>query len=262
MDDEAVGTVEISMDDGVALLRLADPRRRNALSKRLSDDLAAAVDSVMARDARAIVLTAEPPVFCSGGSLDDLLNRPYPLSELYAGMSRLAEAPVPTIAAVGGPAIGAGVNLPLACDIVIASASARFDPRFLDVGIHPGGGHLWRLAQRVGPQGAAALVLCGDSLSGAEAAQHGLAWRCVEDADLEATALRLARRAADRPTPLVRRTKESLRRTAWLSDPAEAIDLELRAQQWSVEQPEFVEAVRRIRHEIAERARNRKITSA
>jgi len=262
MDDEAAGTVEISMDDGVALLRLADPRHRNALSKRLSDDLAAAVDSAMARDARAIVLTAEPPVFCAGGSLDDLLDRPYPLSELYAGMSRLTEAPVPTIAAVGGPAIGAGVNLPLACDIVIASASARFDPRFLDVGIHPGGGHLWRLAQRIGPQGAAALVLCGDSLSGVEAAQHGLAWRCVEDADLEATARLLARRAADRPAPLVRRTKESLRRTARLSDPAEAVDLELRAQQWSVEQPEFVEAVRRIRREIAERARNRKITSA
>jgi enoyl-CoA hydratase len=246
MDSEAVGTVEVSMDDGVALLRLADPRHRNALSKRLSDNLAAAVDSAMARDARAIVLTAEPPVFCAGGSLDDLLDRPYPLSELYAGMSRLTEAPVPTIAAVGGPAVGAGVNLPLACDIVIASTSARFDPRFLDVGI----------------QGAAALVLCGDSLSGAEAAQHGLAWRCVEDADLEATARLLARRAADRPAPLVRRTKESLRRTARLSDPAEAIDLELRAQQWSVEQPEFVEAVRRIRHEIAERARNRKISSA
>jgi enoyl-CoA hydratase len=249
--------VEVSMDAGVARLRLADPRHRNALSKRLSDDLAAAVDSVLASDARAIVLTADPPVFCAGGSLDGLLDRRAPLSEMYAGMTRLAQAPVPTIAAVGGPAIGAGVNLPLACDIVIASASARFDPRFLDAGIHPGGGHLWRLARRVGPQGAAALVLCGDILTGAEAADHGLAWRCVDDAELEATALRLARRAADRSAPLMRRTKESLRRSAMLSDPAEAAELELRAQQWSVEQPDFIEAVRRIQREIAERARTR-----
>src|ERR1700683_5425917 len=103
MDDQAIAAVEVSMDDGVALLRLADPQHRNALSKRLSDDLAAAVDIAMARDARAIVLTAEPPVFCAGGSLDDLLDRRYPLSESYAGVSRLTEAPVPTIAAVGGP---------------------------------------------------------------------------------------------------------------------------------------------------------------
>jgi enoyl-CoA hydratase len=246
--------VEVSMDVGVARLRLADPQHRNALSKRLSDDLAAAVDSAMARGARAIVLTAEPPVFCAGGSLDGLLDREAPLSEMYAGMMRLAEAPVPTIAAVGGPAIGAGVNLPLVCDVVIASTSARFDPRFLDVAIHPGGGHLWRLWQRVGLQGAAAMVLCGDTLTGAEAADRGLAWRCVDDADLDATALRLARRAADRPAPLVRRTKDSLRRSAMLSDPAEAVEVELRAQEWSVAQPEFTEAVRRIQRKISERA--------
>jgi enoyl-CoA hydratase len=161
-DADTRSLVRLTVDVGVAWLRLADPEHRNALSKRLSDDLGAAVDSAMARGARAIVLTAEPPVFCAGGSLDGLLDRRVPLSEMYAGMLRLVDAPVPTIAAVGGPAIGAGVNLPLACDIVIASTSARFDPRFLDVGIHPGGGHLWRLGQRIGPQGAAALVLCGD----------------------------------------------------------------------------------------------------
>src|SRR5580692_6166608 len=69
----------------------------------------------------------------------------------------LSAAPVPTIAAVATPAIGAGVNLPLACDIILAAPGARFDPRWLDVGIHPGGGHLYRLAERIGPQGAAAL---------------------------------------------------------------------------------------------------------
>lgn len=243
-----------SLDDGIGRLRLADPKHRNALSKRLSDDLAAAVDAAISGGARVLVLTAEPPVFCAGGSLDSLLDRREPLREMYAGMMRLADSPVPTIAAVGGPAIGAGVNLPLACDVVIASRSARFDPRFLDAGIHPGGGHLWRLRQRVGAQGAAAMVLCGDVLTGAEAAEQGLAWRCVDDADLEATALQLARRTAGRSAPLVRRTKETLRASAVLTDPAEAAALELAAQEWSVEQPAFAESVQRIRQQIAARA--------
>lgn len=252
-NDAATSLVESSMDNGVARLRLADPRHRNALSKRLSDDLAVAVDTALAQDARAILLTAAPPVFCAGGSLEGLLDRTTPLAEMYAGTTRLADAPVPTIAAVSGPAIGAGVNLALACDIVIASTNARFDPRFLDAGIHPGGGHLWRLARRIGVQGAAALVLCGDMLTGREAAAHGLAWRCVDDAEVEATALRLARRAAERSAPLVRRTKTSLRDSTVLADAADAAALELRAQQWSVEQPEFAEAVRRIRQRLNER---------
>jgi enoyl-CoA hydratase len=152
-------------------------------------------------------------VFCAGGSLDDLLKREHPLGETYAGFLALADAPVPTIAAVAGPAIGAGVNLPLACDVVIASDSARFDPRFLDIGIHPGGGHMWRLAQRIGPQGAAALVLCGDVLTGQEAVSAGLAWRCVPDASVLQAALGLARKAAGRSPELVRRAKQVLRAT-------------------------------------------------
>jgi enoyl-CoA hydratase len=240
--------VRLQIDEGVGVVTLADPARRNALSKQLSDDLAAAVRDALEGGARALVLTAEPPVFCAGGSLDDLLQRTHPLGETYAGFHALAEAAVPTIAAVTGAAIGAGVNLPLACDVVIAGESARFDPRFLDVGIHPGGGHLWRLAQRIGPQGAAALVLCGDTLTGPEAATHGLAWRCVPDREVPGAALRLARRAASRSPELVRRTKEALRATTgYLAQAEAAAELELQAQQWSVEQPYFVETVRALR---------------
>jgi len=243
-------TVRVTVEEGVAVITLADPARRNALSKRLSDSLAAAVRDALAAGARALVLDAEPPVFCAGGSLDDLLAGSHPLGETYAGFLALADAPVPTIAAVAGAAIGAGVNLPLACDVVIAGESARFDPRFLDVGIHPGGGHLWRLAQRVGPQGAAALVLCGDTLTGPEAVSHGLAWRCVPDGEVLGTALGLARRAASRSPELVRRTKETLRATTGYGQAADAAALELGAQQWSVEQPHFLETVRALREKI------------
>lgn len=246
--------VRISLDDGVAVLTLADPRKRNALSFRMSEDLAAAVGSALDDGARAIVLDAEPPVFCAGGSLDDLLAQARPLSETYAGFLALADAPVPTICAVAAPAIGAGVNLPLACDVVIAGDSARFDPRFLDIGIHPGGGHLWRLAQRVGPQGAAALSLCGDSLTGAEAVTAGLAWRCVPDGSVLETALSLARRAASRSPELVRRTKATLRATTGHdASVSAAIATELQAQQWSVEQPYFTETLQSLRARIGSR---------
>ena len=108
------------LQDGVAVVTLADPGTRNALSRALSERLAAAIAEVLDGGARAIVLDAEPPVFSSGGSLDDLLRREHPLTEMYSGFLAIADAPVPTIAAVAGPAVGAGVNLPLACDVVLA----------------------------------------------------------------------------------------------------------------------------------------------
>jgi len=246
-------TIRVSDDDGVTVITLADPGRRNALSRELSDELAAAVGDAVSGGARALVLAAEPPVFCAGGSLDDLLRRDQPLSAAYAGFLALADAPVPTIAAVAGAAIGAGVNLPLACDVVIAGMSARFDPRFLDVGIHPGGAHLWRLARRVGPQGAAALVLCGDTLTGPEAVTHGLAWRCVPDDEALPVALRLARRAAGRSPALVRRAKQTLRETTGYAGADEAAAVELDAQQWSVEQPYFAEKITALREQIRSR---------
>jgi enoyl-CoA hydratase len=247
--------VTSSVTDGVGSVRLSDPEHRNALSAELSDALAVAVRSVLAADAGAIVLTADPPVFCAGGSLDGLLTRDVPLGQLYRGFEALAGAPVPTIAAVGGPAIGAGVNLPLACDIIITSPWARFDPRFLDVGMHPGGGHLWRLQRRIGSQGAAALVLCGDVLDGHDAVPAGLAWRCVDESELEATAHRLASRAAGRSRPLVVRTKATLRASDAMPDVDEAVAMELEAQQWSMDRPGFDDGIRAIQESIRARAR-------
>ncbi len=245
--------VTVAVSDGVAVLTLNDPGHRNALSPNLSNALAAAVGDALAERAGAIVLTAEPPVFCAGGSLDALLSRDTPLAASYAGFTALAQAPVPTIAAVDSAVIGAGVNLPLACDVILTSPNARFDPRWLDVGIHPGGGHLWRLAQRVGPQGAAALVLCGDSLDGVDAAAFGLAWRCVPDEELLPLAMKLGRRAAGRPRALVARTKASLRASELMNTAEQAMALELEAQEWSMDQPGFADRVRAIQASLASR---------
>ena len=239
-----------SVEDDVALITLDDPGRRNALSKAMSDELAAGVAGALAAGARALVLTAAPPVFCAGGSLDDLVDPAGPLSGSYAGLHALLACPVPTIAAVDGAAIGAGVSLPVACDVAIASERARFDPRFLDAAIHPGGGHLRLMARRVGYQGAAAMTICGDVLTGAEAFAAGLVWRCVAGDEVLPVAFSLARKAASRPAALVARTKETLAATAFFTDQEAAERIELAAQEWSVAQPEHRVAVRRLRDRI------------
>jgi enoyl-CoA hydratase len=244
-----------SVDQGVGVLRLSDPGRRNALSPELNDQLAVGVADLLGAGVGAIVLTAEPPVFCAGGSLDALLNRTTPLDDLYRGLLAVANSPVPTVAAVGGPAIGAGVNLPLACDVIVTSPSARFDPRFLDVGIHPGGGHLRMLRERIGMQGAAALVLFGEVLDGHDAVRRGVAWSCVEDSDLESVAMHMAATAAGRPRGLVRRTKSTLRASDASLAAQDAMALEATAQKWSMDQPEFRERVLSIRDSVGQRGK-------
>ncbi len=151
----------------------------------------------------------------------------------------MARSPLPTLAAVNGPAVGAGMNLALACDVRLAGASARFDTRFLQLGIHPGGGHTWMLERAVGPSAAAAMVLFGQVVDGARAEQIGLAWRCVPDHDLLDEAMTMAGRAAAAPRELVRRTKETLADMAAIGDHDAAVERELTVQLWSMDTPEF-----------------------
>ena len=238
------------VDGNVAVVTLADAERRNALTLEMTNDLATAVGWALAEGVGAIVLAADPPVFCAGGSVEDLLEPRADLPDMYAGFLAVADAPVLTVAAVDGAAIGAGVNLPLACDVVLASPTARFDPRFLDLGLHPGGGHLWRIERRMGRQAAAALVLGGDALDGAEAEAKGLAWRCVPSADLLDAALAMARRAASRPTGVMARAKATLDAGPGLATADEAVALELDAQRWSMAQPEFAERLDDLRRRL------------
>jgi enoyl-CoA hydratase len=239
--------VTLTMEDSIAVVSLSDSPRRNVIDPQSSRQLAEVVRQALDADARALVLRADPPVFCAGGSLDDLVDLEVDLAPLYQGFLALASAPIPTVAAIDGACIGAGLNLPLCCDVVLTTPQARFDPRFLDVGIHPGGGHLWRLSRRVGTQGAAALVLFGDTLDGVEAVERGLAWRCVEAPELLPLALALARRAGDRPAELVRRTKQTLRASATGQSEQDAVATEAEAQRWSRLQPGSVERVRAIK---------------
>ncbi|PZS19423.1 MAG: enoyl-CoA hydratase [Pseudonocardiales bacterium] len=231
---------------GVAVLTVSDPTRRNALSLELSDLLAQTV-AACDRDesVHAMVITGAPPAFCAGGDLGALAAAGQSGSEadlrrIYAGFLAVANAAVPTIAAVNGPAVGAGLNLALACDLRLVGPGALFDARFLALGIHPGGGMTWLAQRTVGPQTTAAMALFGEPLDAHDAVRTGLAHRLV-DVDGEprsaaaheavvAAAVDLARRAAAAPRDLVIATKAALRATATMPTHADAVTYETAPQ--------------------------------
>jgi enoyl-CoA hydratase len=240
--------VRLERRDGVAIVTLDHPADRNALSLNMTRALTEVVESVTDDgDVGALVVASAGPVFSAGGSVDDLFEPKAPLVDMYGGVVAVARCGLPTIAAVNGPALGAGMNLALACDLIICSPLARFESRFLAIGLHPGGGHLWHLRERIGRQGAAALSLFGDSLDGEEAARRGLAWRCVPESDLSAVVMDYASRVAKLDRPLVRRVRTTLDDSAGVHRASDAIELELPVQQWSMERPEFLAALGRLR---------------
>lgn len=240
--------LRIEQRAGVAIVTLDHPSDRNALSLGMTQALSEAVKGLSARgEVGAMIVTAQGPVFSAGGSVDELFAPKAPLNEMYAGVIAVAECGLPTVAAVNGPALGAGMNLAMACDLIICSPLARFETRFLGIGLHPGGGHLWQVRQRIGRQGAAALALFGEALGGEEAARRGLAWRCVPPSDLLEVATDYASRAALLDRALVSRVRATLDESAQVHQASDALALEFPRQQWSMGRPEFAAALRELR---------------
>jgi enoyl-CoA hydratase len=239
MPDMAEIDVRTEIAEGVAVLTVSNPARRNAMNLALSRLLGDAVRTAVADpEVGALVVTGEPPAFCAGGDLAELAAAdPATLREVYSGFLAVAACPLPTIAAVNGAAVGAGLNLALAADVRLAGPDARFDARFLQLGLHPGGGYTW-MAQRVlGPQGAAALTLFGETLDGAAAERVGLVWKQAED--VVAAAVEMAARAAAAPRELALTTKSTLRVTTGMAGQGDAVEVEVRAQAESVRSEEF-----------------------
>jgi enoyl-CoA hydratase len=243
--------VRTEITDRVAVLTLSYPERRNALNIELSAKLVDAVSTVAADDGvGAIVITGEDPAFCAGGDLSELAKAdPATLHTVYAGFLAIARCPLPTIAAVNGAAVGAGLNLALACDLRLAGPRARFDARFLQLGLHPGGGYTWMLQRLVGPQAAAALTLFGEVVGADEAARIGLVHRVA--ADVVAAAVELAQRAAAAPRELVVTTKATLRLTAGSTSHADAVEMEVRAQAESVRSEHFQQRLAELQAKIS-----------
>lgn len=230
------------VNDGVATVTLNDPKRRNALDLAFCDEITEAFDAIEADSSvGAVIVTGMAPAFCAGADLSHLGERGSKegLLAIYEGFMRVGRCPLPTIAAVNGPAVGAGMNLALVCDLRLAGRSARFDTRFLNLGIHPGGGHTWMFQRIAGPQATFATVVFGEILDGEAAERAGLVWRCVDDEALLPTAREMASRVLAAPRELVEKIVHSIRHIGSIDDHREALMWELEPQAWSTEQPHF-----------------------
>lgn len=228
--------------DGVGTLTLNAPDRRNALTPGLVEDIVAVLDRVeRSPDVRAMVLAANGPAFCAGASLAQLdVADDQTLRSIYRCFLRVRDLAIPTVAAVQGPAIGAGMNLALACDLRVTTPAALFDARFAAIGLHPGGGASWLLRHRANESLAIAMLIYGERISGSDAVQRGLAWTCVDEAELHDSARSIAARAAAVPSELARLIKSTIGQTRSMTH-EEAIELELERQVWTTTQPWFAQ---------------------
>ncbi|MFK8023295.1 MAG: enoyl-CoA hydratase-related protein [Ilumatobacter sp.] len=239
--------------DGVATLTLNNPDERNTLAAQMVDEILAAMDVLEADESvGALVVTGAPPAFCAGANLGNLSEATGDsLGRIYEGFLRIARSPLPTVAAVNGAAVGAGANLALGCDVRLMADEARIDTRFLDLGIHPGGGHTWMFRRIAGPQTAMAAVVFGQILDGREAERVGLAYKSVPRAELAEFAQAFAARAASAPRDLAITTKATIQAMADIDDHPAAVARELEPQLWSTQQPWFAERMAALQAKIA-----------
>jgi enoyl-CoA hydratase len=238
-----MGLVNVERKDGVATLTLNNPSERNTMTAEMVADISAAMDDIEADlKVGALVVTGAAPAFCAGANLGNLAEADgASLTKIYEGFLRIARTPLPTIAAVNGAAVGAGMNLALCCDVRIAAARAKFDTRFLQIGLHPGGGHTWMFRNIAGPQATMAAVVFGEILDGPEAQRVGLAYRCVPDGELMTVAHAMAMRAASAPRELAILTKRTIQEMANVATHEQAVAKELEPQVWTTRQPWFAE---------------------
>ncbi|RBM20962.1 enoyl-CoA hydratase [Prauserella sp. PE36] len=246
--------VALHNDGGQWTLTLTDPDRRNCLDEEMVRELGEAVSAVAGQPAaRTLVVTGQGTAFCAGADLPALFGEAAGrsvgelrghLHNVYDSFLRLRALKIPTIAAVQGAAVGAGLNLAMACDVRIAGPRASFAATFSKIGLHPGGGCTWFLVDALGPQKALALLLDGGALDGAEAVRQGLALELADD-PVAAAHDKAARWAA--LDPALARDIKSAVGVARSGDFGATLEFESWAQASSATGPAIQEVVARFR---------------
>jgi 2-(1,2-epoxy-1,2-dihydrophenyl)acetyl-CoA isomerase len=221
--------------DGVARLTLNRPDRLNSFNTTMHGEVRDALASLIGDSgARVLVLTGAGRGFCAGQDLGDRAVAPggaaldlgESIEKNYKPLVLALRAlQIPVIAAVNGVAAGAGANIALACDLVIAARSASFVQAFSKLGLVPDSGGTWFLPRLVGTARAMGLTLLGEKLPAEQAAQWGLIWRCVEDAELAGVVDGLAKQLAQAPTRGLARTKQALYES-WTRTLQQQLDIE------------------------------------
>ncbi|WP_407492930.1 enoyl-CoA hydratase-related protein [Pseudooceanicola sp. MF1-13] len=240
-------TITCDITDGKAVIRLNRPDKYNALNAQMRAELADAVRK-SAKDARVIVLTGNGPAFCSGQDLSDGTDIANPdlervLRDEYQPLIRaIDEAEVPVIAAVNGPAAGAGANIALSCDVVIATESAYFLQAFSRIGLIPDAGGTYWLPRSIGAPKAMGAALFADKISARDADAWGMIWEAVPDTEFEANWNARADYLANGPTIAFGMIKKSIREN-WGNDLGDQLDLEGKLQGKAGQSRDFKEGV-------------------
>jgi 2-(1,2-epoxy-1,2-dihydrophenyl)acetyl-CoA isomerase len=213
-------TINFSVDARIARLTLNRPDRLNSFTVQMHEEVRDALTRTVAEGARCLLLSGAGRGFCAGQDLSDRAVAPTggkvdlgdSVERFYNPLIRtLTALQMPVIAAVNGVAAGAGANIALACDIVIAARSAKFIQSFANIGLIPDTGGTWILPRLVGLSRAMGLALTGEPLSAERAEQWGLIWKCVDDDTLAEAAETLAKKFASGPTLGLAATKQRLR---------------------------------------------------
>jgi 2-(1,2-epoxy-1,2-dihydrophenyl)acetyl-CoA isomerase len=213
-------SIQYAVNNGIAILTLNRPDKLNSFTQAMHLEVRAALNALQEDPTvRVLVLTGAGRGFCAGQDLGDRAVAPGAtpadlgdsVEQFYAPLvMTLRSLPMPVICAVNGVAAGAGANLALACDIVIAAQSASFIEAFCRLGLIPDTGGTWHLPRLVGMARATGLAMLGDKLSAEKAEQWGLIWRCVPDADLMTEVMAMATHFATAPTKGLAFTKKAL----------------------------------------------------
>ncbi|BAE48982.1 2-(1,2-epoxy-1,2-dihydrophenyl)acetyl-CoA isomerase PaaG [Paramagnetospirillum magneticum] len=215
-------TILVARTGDVTTITLNRPGRINAFNVEMHGALRSAVAHAAEDGTRCLVITGAGKGFCAGQDLSDRVSKPGdPPPDLGASLDArynplirsLKALPMPVIAAVNGTAAGAGANLALACDIVVAARSAAFVQSFCKVGLIPDSGGTWTLPRLVGTARATALMMLGEKVTAEQAMQWGMIWRCVDDEQLLPTVLAMAAQLAAQPTRGLALMKKALARS-------------------------------------------------
>jgi 2-(1,2-epoxy-1,2-dihydrophenyl)acetyl-CoA isomerase len=243
-------TILFSVDRGIARLTLNRPDKLNSFNTQMHAEVRQAFRAMSAQ-ARVLILTGAGRGFCAGQDLADRAVAPGEqgidlgdsIEKNYKPLVlALQNLPMPVIAAVNGVAAGAGANIALACDLVIAARSASFVQAFSKLGLVPDSGGTWTLPRLVGNARALGLTLLGQKLTAEQAAQWGMIWQCVDDAELGPTVDALADQLAIAPTRGLAATKAAIR-GGWQRTLAEQLDVERDAQRELGRSADYAEGV-------------------
>ncbi len=227
-------TISYRFDQGVAHVTLNRPERLNSFTVAMHEELAATFDRLEADGARAVLLTGAGRGFCAGQDLSDrAVSADAEAVDLGASVEnyynplirRITGLAMPVVCAVNGVAAGAGANIALACDIVLAARSAKFIMSFAHIGLIPDSGGTWTLPRLVGQARALGMALTGEPVEAERAEQWGLIWKMLDDEHLMPEATALAERFAAGPTRGLAETKQALR-ASWQNSLDAELDIE------------------------------------